>query len=135
MSQVLSLAGFQVTLIGRFWVTPEEGKPCKITAFGALLNVADAYDYALQLLKAFKLGGCDAPDIVAGMEGTLEGIIVRYHDNIPHADGQTIDLPPDSPQGIVAYALVSAHLGAVKVGGSSAIKKNEVFVEVGKATK
>ena len=23
MSQVLSLAGFQVTLIGRFWVTPE----------------------------------------------------------------------------------------------------------------
>ena len=23
MSRVLSLAGFQVTLIGRFWVTPE----------------------------------------------------------------------------------------------------------------
>jgi hypothetical protein len=24
MSRALSLAGFQVTLIGRFWVTPEE---------------------------------------------------------------------------------------------------------------
>jgi hypothetical protein len=29
MSRVLSLAGFQVTLIGRFWVTPEDMDPNK----------------------------------------------------------------------------------------------------------
>src|SRR6267143_1145675 len=29
MSRVLSLAGFQVTLIGRFWVTPEGPSKCK----------------------------------------------------------------------------------------------------------
>ena len=59
MSRALSLAGFQVTLIGRFWVIPE----------GMLVHHGSGYEVSMDDVECFILGddGCDS----AGLSGNL----------------------------------------------------------------
>jgi hypothetical protein len=49
MSRALSLAGFQVTLIGRIWVTPEEHIREDAQYFGDSLIVEHRFVYDLLL--------------------------------------------------------------------------------------
>jgi hypothetical protein len=115
-------------------VSAIQGKACKITMMGALINIEDAQNYALELLKAFKAGGCDVPDGVVHLmasNGTWYGIKVTYHDDVAHPNGEMIYTPPDTPQGIVLAALDSAHLGKVMVGGNANIPKDAIQVSVG----
>src|SRR5207245_1006887 len=53
MSRVLSLAGFQVTLIGRFWVTPEAPLATKPTGLRSTLR--DSIPTLLQRIRCLSV--------------------------------------------------------------------------------
>jgi len=114
-----------------------QGKSCRITTVGALSNVEDAQNYALELMDAFKSGGCLVPDNVLplmSLKGTWRGIKVIYYDDVPHSEGSRVSVPLDTPQGIVVAALDSARLD-VMVGGDSNTPKDTVQLAVGGRSK
>ena len=116
-------------------VSAVQGKLCRITMAGALSNVGDAQNYALELLDAFRSGGCIVPDDVVPLISTREmwrGIKVVYHDAISHVQkGGRVYTASDTPPGVILNALDSAHLGPVVVGGDADTPKDMIQLAVG----
>jgi hypothetical protein len=115
-----------------------QGKACKITMIGALVNVQDAQNYALELRDAFRAGGCEVPEAVvflASANGTWSGIKVSYNDPAPHENAERIYTPPNSPPGVILNALDSARLGPVMVGSDTSGVKAAVVLAVGAPAK
>jgi hypothetical protein len=111
-----------------------QGQTCSITMMGALSNVEDAQNYALELMSAFKAGGCTVPSTVQPMMSsgrTWSGITVEYHTDTEHVDGEKVFTPPDTPPDVILQALRSAHLENVMVGGGPVIPKDTIRVVIG----
>jgi hypothetical protein len=111
-----------------------QGKPCRITTMGALSNVEDAQNYAVELLETFRLAGCTVPSTIASLTSlkeTWSGIKVVYHDDAIHVLGERIYTPPDTPPGIILSALDSANLGNIRVSPGPNVPVDAIQVTVG----
>ncbi len=89
------------------------GKQCKINMLRALINVPDAQNYALEIAKAFRDGGCDAPkecNLGTIPGGARHGIEVTFHDDAIHRDGEKVFVHNGTPEGVITGAFDHAKI-------------------------